>query len=329
MTDEWCTIESDPGVFTELIENIGVKGVQVEEIYSLDKDSIEALRPVYGLIFLFKYQFEVKDTRAVCHPPIVYFAKQVINNACATQAILSVLFNASGLDLGSELGNLKQVTGEWPADIKGNAIGNSDQIRKVHNSFARPEPFSFSGSKKAEKDDEVYHFISYVPVDGTLYELDGLKAGPINLGLCTDANWIEKAIESLTVRISTYSNEIRFSLLALVKNRKQIYLDQITELQQKQKALETTAMEVEGQSEVALIKDKVDNLQTLVANEEAKFANWKTENVRRKHNYIPFLFHLLKTLAEKDSLMPLLEQAKVKQKEKEALKEKNKDKTSQ
>jgi ubiquitin carboxyl-terminal hydrolase L5 len=49
--------------------------------------------------------------------------------------------------------------------------------------------------------------------------------------------------------------------------------------------------------------------------EEQRVQQWKVENVRRRHNYVPFIVNFLRVLAERGELMSLVDQAKKKQKQ--------------
>lgn len=305
MSADWCTIESDPGVFTELVELMGVKGVQFEEVYSLDRDSMRELGEVHGLIFLFKWQQNLaqSDDRPTAsgYEDHLFFAKQVITNACATQAILSVLLNSEQVELGEELSGFKSFTKEFDAELKGLSISNSELVRTAHNSFASPSPFVSDDEKRAAtKDDDLYHFIAYVPVAGKLYELDGLQKGPVLLGeLPAGADWLEAVQPAIQARIERYSGaEIRFNLMAIVASKTEALRAQLAALP----AGDMAAAELQRQLDL----------------EEQKRARWKAENVRRKHNYVPFIINLLREFAAKQQLLPLLEAAKDKQKQRTA-----------
>eukprot|EP01036_Dinobryon_divergens_P010640 gene10640-14264_t len=161
----------------------------------------------YGLIFLFKWRQEV-DPRPILSAsdvPDLFFAKQVITNACATQAILSVLLNAEGITLGETLASFKDFTGDFDAESKGLAISNSDTIRAAHNSFASADPFIIEESKHASEKGDAYHFVAYIPFNGTVYELDGLKRGPVSLGqIVAGEDWWTVARPAIEERMARY-----------------------------------------------------------------------------------------------------------------------------
>ncbi|KAF4697022.1 hypothetical protein FOZ60_013373 [Perkinsus olseni] len=278
----WCTIESDPGVFTELCEDLGVKDVQFKELYSLDEETLK---------------LDV-GTPLVPPPEGMFYASQVINNACATQAILSVLLNAQGLEIGDVLTNVRDFTAGFDADTRGWAIGNSEEIRKAHNSFRPQASFdvvvSITGSRyirchmlfsqeqreEGPKED-AFHFVAYIPFKGGLYELDGLRGGPIFLEATDDLG-------------GTQTGEIRFNLMVVCGDKRNALRKQIDEL--------TKAM---GES-----SDDVVELKAQLENEENTRAKWKTENERRRHDYTPFILTALRLLAEKGQLMEAFKKGK-------------------
>ena len=316
---DWCLIESDPGVFTELIKGFGVQGLQVEELWSLDPENFQNLRPVHGLIFLFKWKADDEPQGSVVADSRldkIFFAKQVINNACATQAILSVLMNSShsDIELGETLSSFRDFAMSFDPATKGLALSNSDVIRSVHNGFSRQQLFEFD-QRSASKEDDVFHFVGYLPIDGRLYELDGLKAGPIDHGsVAPDSDWLDVVRPILEKRMAKYSgDEIHFNLMALVTDRRTKYQQSIDDIN---KTIQGGGMETED------LHLEIGKLQMLIKDEESKIDRYKVENIRRKHNYLPFIMEMLKILAQEGKLVNLVETAKEKASEKKKTSEK-------
>ena len=321
---EWCTIESDPGVFSELIKNIGVKGVQVDEIIDMDTLELDN-EPVYGLIFLFKYmqKNEYKPNVLTTWDNDLFFAKQEVQNACATQAILGILLNNTDkLDIGPTLTELKTFTDGMDPATRGLAISNSEKIRIEHNKFAHPEPFVFT--KTIAKDgDDVFHFVAYLHFKDSIYEIDGLQKGPILIEKgVKNEEWIKKVKPSIQNRISLYSqSEIKFNLLALVPDRLEKAKKLDEDLNKRKKYVEGLIngsvkpsnddkdLEEYNKMNKEQLQNSLknfdsyikENLQT-IKDEEDRVKKYKAENERRQFNYIPFIYELLKTMAEKGQL---------------------------
>lgn len=112
-------------------------------------------RPVYGLIFLFRWrEDEEKKEEPEC-PNGVWFANQVevlrlnfagnhlltilqtIDNACATIAMLNIVNNIQGIELGENLQAFKDFTKDFTPPLRGDAIANFQFVKEIHNSFAR------------------------------------------------------------------------------------------------------------------------------------------------------------------------------------------------
>jgi ubiquitin carboxyl-terminal hydrolase L5 len=299
--NDWCTIESDPGVFTELLEDLGVQDVELQEVYSLDELSTSQ-NEVYGLIFLFQWVADVQEQHAASKepleesaiPPGLFFAHQVTTNACATQAVLSVLLNATHIrdKWGNILQEFHSFTAAFPPNLRGVAVASSEEIKTAHNKFARPEAlWEDPGSRTAPPGQgEAFHFVAYVPSADktTVYELDGLQKGPIVVGQVADGtDWLTVASQALQERMQ--AAHIKFNLMAVTADPRVAWRQQLSD--------DTTDDATKA------------TIQTQLAHHDAMREQWHKENQRRRHNYLPLCLQMLKELAKAGALPELAQQA--------------------
>ena len=301
------------------------------------------------------------------------------HNACATQAMLSILLNSEGavegdeagetggrergttadgataaepppssrLVLGKTLTDLRTFASSLPPDVRGEVIGSSEEIRSAHNSYARRDAFLTDPedrkrkARNGEEEEDVFHFVAYVPhsnggVGGkggdemeaaAVYELDGLRAGPIHRGSYARTvmmsssggdgdgeggednepnaddvmSWLTVARTAVQERIEKYAaEEIKFNLMAVVRDKR-------IGLRRKLANLDEMGAEAGGAGD-ALVDEMAHVRSELVA-EGKKREGWNEENQRRRHNYLPFCVELLRSLAKSGKFPDLVKKA--------------------
>lgn len=134
----FCEIESEPAFFNVMLQEFGVRNVKVREVFSLDPDFLAMLpQPIHALIFLFRYRTDAVNKQQKTCPEHIWFANQSYGNACATVALLNIINNIPDVEMGEPLRCFKDFTTALTPPQRGDAIGNFEFVKSIHNSFAR------------------------------------------------------------------------------------------------------------------------------------------------------------------------------------------------
>lgn len=179
---------------SELLKTLGLPFI-VDDLYSLDPDSLAALQPIHALIFLFKYINPSNSTttpnpNAGSPDPYFpgFFAHQTVNNACATLAVLNALGNIPPPSSSSSHSpsSTKTKTEEYNALMsfaapldptsRGLVITSADWLREAHNALSPPSAISLDGLGLERGTEDVSRFIWVFLLRGglALRGLDGM-----------------------------------------------------------------------------------------------------------------------------------------------------------
>mmetsp|Transcript_591 Transcript_591/g.570 ORF Transcript_591/g.570 Transcript_591/m.570 type:complete len:242 (+) Transcript_591:59-784(+) len=227
-------LESNPSIFNSLSKKLGLSPIlQFHDVYSLTDSELLAFlpQPVYAIILLFPLTKNYEQYRQDSdkgeneynnekYGDIKWF-KQTIGNGCGLYALLHILANLPDDFIIDNLILNKCLLSQLSKDSSVKETVNL--VEQLERNIQLDSNYGTQGQTEAPDASESVdlHFITFVKgKDNHLYELDGRRAGPIDLGVSTKENHILDDLK-LTEKIQFYmdnaddENKHNFAMMAI------------------------------------------------------------------------------------------------------------------
>ncbi|XP_062898526.1 ubiquitin carboxyl-terminal hydrolase isozyme L1 [Mobula hypostoma] len=221
---EWKAMEINPETLNKCLSRLGVASSwKFVDVLGLENESLSMVpSPVCALLLLFplSQQHESHRNRQTSElsgkgiDSKIYFVAQSISNSCGTIALVNtVANNQDKLEFveGSILKKFLNGTADLSAKERAKQLEQNEEIRAAHDATAD------EGECRLHEDGTNFHFITFVGVDGHLYELDGRMPFPIDHGETSKDSLMQDAAKICRQFMERDQGEVRFTAVALCK----------------------------------------------------------------------------------------------------------------
>lgn len=224
----WQPLESNSELITKYLGSIGLDTSQFEfqDLLSYEEWAQQMIRqPVLGLLFIYEItenqeKFRKEEGEKLAKEgqkisPGLFYMKQYAENACGTIGVFHILGNLPVehrklIQDESMLAKFfNKAKGKTPEEA-GNIFEGDDEIKDKHVDASK------EGHTNVEEHlNTNHHFIAFVRVDDTLYELDGRKNFPINHGPTTAETFLADACQVAHGFIEREPDNVNAGLIVL------------------------------------------------------------------------------------------------------------------
>ncbi|VAH38421.1 unnamed protein product [Triticum turgidum subsp. durum] len=187
--ERWPPLESSPEVFNQFMWSLGVPRGEAEfhDVYGLDADALAMVpQPVLAVVFCFP------------DPP---------EDPAAPPEQVSATEDKWRIQAWTCFSN------QQPAWTRMRVLEKDDDMARAHSLAANAGDTEIGDIVEE-------HYVCFTTLNGTLYELDGIKGGPIKHGPSSPESLLQDAVNVIKAMMQRIPNSVNFNVMVLSRKLK-------------------------------------------------------------------------------------------------------------